>query len=59
MAGPAHLLEIVAPERSGRREGRRRIDHALDGTPLAPLGKAVRKVISANQSAAAVPGVIG
>jgi len=59
MAGPAHLLEIVAPERSGRRDARRRIDHALDGTPLAPIGKTVRKLITANQSAAAVPGVVG
>ena len=53
MSGPANLLEVVAPERSGRREARRRIDHALDGTDLGPIGKLVRKVISEAEAVAA------
>ena len=53
MTGPANLLEIVAPERSDRREARRRIDHALDGTDLGPIGKLVRKVISEAEAVAA------
>ena len=53
MSGPANLLEIVAPQRSDRREARRRIDHALDGTDLGPIGKLVRKVISEAEAVAA------
>ena len=30
MTGPASLLEVVAPERRGRKHARQRIDHALD-----------------------------
>jgi hypothetical protein len=56
MTGPANLLEVVAPERSGRREARRRIDHALDGTDLGPIGKLVRKVISEAEAVAAGAG---
>ena len=59
MTGPAHLLEVVAPERSGRREARRRIDHALDGTDLGSIGKLVRKVISEAEAAAAGAGTAG
>ena len=53
MAGPAHLLEVVAPNRSTRRHARNRIDAALDGTPLDSLGKMVRRLISDANSAAA------
>lgn len=53
MTGPAHLLERIVPRRSERRDGRRRIDHALDGTALAAVAKAVRAVISDAASAAA------
>jgi len=45
MTGPARLLEVVAPERNGRRHARRRIDHALDGSDLEPLGRIVRRLI--------------
>ncbi len=53
MAGPAHLLEVVAPDKPTRRHARDRIDNALDGTPLEPLGKIVRRLISDATSAAA------
>lgn len=46
MTGPAHLLEVVAPNRSARGHARDRIDNALEGTPLEPLGKIVRRLIS-------------
>ena len=50
--GPARLLELVAPNRAGRRHARRRIDHLLDGTPLGAIGTAVRKVIEEDATAA-------
>ncbi|HMS88144.1 MAG: GPP34 family phosphoprotein [Acidimicrobiales bacterium] len=50
--GPARLLELVAPDRAGRRHARRRIDHLLDGTPLGAIGTAVRKVIEEDATAA-------
>ena len=53
MTGPAHLLELVAPERSTRKHARNRIDHALDGSDLEPVGKIVRRLI---QEAAAAAG---
>ena len=53
MTGPAHLLEVVAPERSTRKHARNRIDHALDGSNLEPVGKIVRRLI---QEAAGVAG---
>jgi hypothetical protein len=53
MTGPAHLLEVVAPNRSSRRQARERIDKALDGTPLESIGKIVRRLISDAASAAA------
>jgi hypothetical protein len=54
MAGPASLLEVVAPERRGRRHARQRIDHGLDGTDFEDVGKAVRRVIAdANAGAGA------
>jgi hypothetical protein len=55
MTGPAYLLEVVAPGRSSRRHARDRIDHALDGTALESVGKAVRSVIS---DAAAATGSV-
>lgn len=51
MTGPAHLLEVVAPNRSGRRQARHRIDHTLDGTTLESMGKIVRRLISDNSAA--------
>ena len=54
MTGPANLLEVVAPERRGRRHARRRIDHGLDGTDLEIYGKTVRKLIA--EAAAAASG---
>jgi Golgi phosphoprotein 3 (GPP34) len=52
MTGPAQLLELIAPERSGRRHARERIDHALDGTFSQPIADSVRAVIA--EAAAAV-----
>lgn len=57
MSGPAHLLEVVAPNRSTRRHARDRIDTALDGTPLEPIGKIVRRLISDAASSTAAGGV--
>lgn len=57
MSGPAHLLEVVAPTRSTRRHARNRIDNALSGTPLEPVGRIVRRLISDATSAAAAGGV--
>jgi hypothetical protein len=53
MTGPAKLLELVAPDRDTRRHARRRIDHALDGSTFAGVGKAVRKLIEEAAAAAA------
>jgi len=52
MVGPAQLLELVAPDRAGRKHARRRIDHALDATSLQPVAESVRKVLA--EAAAAV-----
>ena len=52
-AGPAALLEVVAPRRAGRRHARWRIDHILDDTPFADLRRTVKRLLS-DQSAAAV-----
>lgn len=52
MVGPAHLLELVAPDRAGRKHARRRTDHALDATSLQPVAESVRKVLA--EAAAAV-----
>ena len=54
MMGPAHLLEVIAPNRSARRHARDRIDHALDGTSLESIGTIVRRLISDAASTAAV-----
>jgi hypothetical protein len=56
MTGPAQLLEVVAPSRSGRRHARERIDHALDGTELAPVAKVVRRLVQEAAAAASVAG---
>ncbi len=59
MAGPANLLEVVAPERGIRRHARRRIDHGLDGTDLEIFGKTVRKLIAEAAAAASATGAGG
>ena len=63
LAGPAQLLEDVAPDRSGRRHARRRIDHALENTDLEPIGATVRAlraeaaaIVAIAASSAAVMG---
>lgn len=53
MTGPAHLLEVVAPNRSMRQHARHRMDTALDGSPLESIGRIVRRLISDAASAAA------
>jgi hypothetical protein len=58
MTGPMHLLEVVAPERSGRRHARKRIDHALDGSDLEPVGKVVRRLIQEAMEVASGAAVI-
>ena len=57
MTGPAHLLEVVAPNRSNRKRARDRIDNALCDTPLESLGRIVRRLISDATSAAAAGAV--
>ena len=59
MTGPAHLLEVVAPDRRGRKHARTRIDHALDGSDLEPVGKIVRRLIQEATEAAAATAAIG
>lgn len=54
MTGPGQLLGVVAPERNIRRHARRRIDHALDGSDLEPVGRVVRKLIRDAQVAATI-----
>ncbi|HWD73162.1 MAG TPA: GPP34 family phosphoprotein [Actinomycetota bacterium] len=54
MTGPAHLLELVAPQRGAdRRHARDRIDHATDGLPFEAISRAVRKIIDQDAVAAA------
>jgi hypothetical protein len=57
MTGPAQLLELIAPERSGRPHARARIDHALDGTFSQPIAESVRAVI-ADAAAAVAASVV-
>ena len=57
MTGPAALLEVVAPDRGGRKHARRRIDHALDATDLQPIGDLVRRVLADAAAAAAAASV--
>jgi hypothetical protein len=58
MTGPAHLLQLVAPDRATRKHARRRIDHCLEETDLAKVGILVRKVLQEAQSAAAAGATI-
>ena len=59
MTGPAQLLEVVAPERRTRKHARERIDHALDGSDLEPVGKVVRRLIQEATEIAAATAAIG
>ncbi len=45
LAGPCHLLEVVAPDRGDRRHAKHRIAEA---TALVPVAKAVKHVIDSN-----------
>jgi hypothetical protein len=54
MTGPANLLEVVAPERQGRKHARRRIDHALDEGVLRDIGGVVRRLLADAATAAAI-----
>jgi hypothetical protein len=58
MVGPARLLEVIAPERATRRHARRRIDHALDSTEEAAVGREVRRVIADAAAAAAAAATV-
>ena len=58
MTGPAHLLEVVAPVRGGRRHARDRIDHALDSTDLEPVGDVVRRLIAEAEAAIGAAAVV-
>jgi hypothetical protein len=58
MTGPAKLLEVVAPDRKLRGHARDRIDHALDGTALEPIGKTVRRLISDANTAAGAAATV-
>jgi len=58
MTGPAKLLEVVAPDRKMRGHARDRIDHALDGTALEPIGKTVRRLISDANTAAGAAATV-
>ena len=51
LAGPCQLLEVVSPERSGRRHAKRRIKEASAQVPVA---EAVRKEIESRRSATTV-----
>lgn len=59
MTGPAQLLEVVAPDRSTRKHARHRIDHALEGSNLEPLGKVVRRLIEEAAAVAATAAIGG
>ena len=48
LAGPCHLLEVIAPERSGRRHAKRRVKEASAQVPVAD---AVRYTIEASTTA--------
>ena len=57
MTGPAQLLEVIVPERRSRKHGRRRIDHALDGTQLEPIGEVARQLLAEAAAAAVAASV--
>ncbi len=53
MTGPAHLLELMAPRHGAvRRRARYRIDHVTDGLPCEAISRAVRKIITQDETAA-------
>ena len=54
----AAALEVVAPERRTRKHARNRIDHALDGSDLEPVGKIVRRLIQEAAEVAAATAAI-
>jgi hypothetical protein len=56
MTGPAQLLELVSPDRQGRKHARKRIDTALDSTSLESVGASVRKVLAEAAAVAAAAG---
>lgn len=56
VAGPSRLLEVVAPDRDGRRHAKLRIANATALTPVAPV---VKKVIAEMQAAAASVAAAG
>jgi hypothetical protein len=58
MTGPAHLLELVAPDRSTRKHARKRIDHALDADQLAPVADSVRALLAEAAAVVAVAGAV-
>jgi hypothetical protein len=58
MSGPAQLLELVAPDRAGRKHARQRIDHAIDADQLQPVAEAVREVLADAAAAAAAAGSV-
>ena len=55
LAGPCRLLEVVAPERVGRRHAKQRIEEAAARTPAAP---AVQQVLREVQTAAAAAAAV-
>jgi len=55
LAGPARLLEVVAPVRADRRHAKQRIGAAAESTPVAPV---VKKVISEMQAAAGAAAAV-
>ena len=57
MIGPAHLLEVVAPDRAKRPHARQRIDHALDETPLQAVGQIVRRLIADAETSVAAGSI--
>jgi hypothetical protein len=59
MTGPAHLLEVVAPDRGGRKHARQRIDHALDDSNLESVGKVVRRLIQEAATTASTAAIVG
>lgn len=58
MTGPAHLLELVAPDRSTRKHARKRIDHALDADQLATVGESVRALLAEAAAVVAVTAAV-
>lgn len=55
LAGPSRLLEVVAPDRASRHHAKRRIETAIDLTPVTPIAK---KVIAEMQAAAGAAAML-